>query len=104
MAEDVAEAPCQQQEAAGGEKVCVHHPDERLVGEAEVATYPRERHADDHDVEDDHHLPKADDGECPPAIVGVHGDICSYARCNVQVTMRVVKGARRSVEGSRPGS
>ena len=43
MAEEVAEPAAQQQEAAEGEQVRVHHPGERRLGEAEVLADRRQR-------------------------------------------------------------
>jgi hypothetical protein len=66
-AEDVGEAPAQQEEAAEDERVGADHPLEVLLGEAEVGLDRRERDVHDRDVEHDHELDGAEQRERPPS-------------------------------------
>ena len=72
VAEQVAEPPAEQEEAAERDEVRVHDPRERLVGEAEVLADRRQRHADDRHVEDDHEVAEAEHEQCEPAFAVVH--------------------------------
>src|SRR5205823_376400 len=67
VAEVIAEPPAEQQEAAVGEHVGVHDPDERGLREAQA--FPDRRQGDVHDrrVEHDHQLAGAKDVEREPA-------------------------------------
>ena len=69
-ADQVAEPPGQQHEAAVGDQVGIHHPREAGLREAEVALDRRERHVDDGLVEDDHQKPGAEDEQRQPARAG----------------------------------
>ena len=66
-AEDVADPPPEQEQAAEGERVGGDHPLAAVVGEAEVGLGRRQGDVDDRRVEDDHQLRQAEDGEDPPA-------------------------------------
>ena len=72
VAEEVAEPPAEQEEAAERDEVRVHDPRERLLGEAEVLADRRQRHADDRHVEDDHQVAEAEHEQCEPAFAVVH--------------------------------
>ena len=76
MAEQVAQPPAEQQEAAEGEQVRVHDPGERRLREAEVVPDRRQRDVHDRAVQDDHQIAEAEDveGEPPSSHVQVgHG-------------------------------
>ena len=62
-AEDVAEPAAEQQQAAEGERVGVHHPRQAAPAEAEVGLDVGQRDVHDGAVEHDHQLGAADDGE-----------------------------------------
>ena len=70
---EVAEAPAEQQEAAEGEQVGVHHPGERRVGEAEIALDRRQGDIDDRRVEDDQHVTEAEHVKRQPSPVALEG-------------------------------
>ena len=67
VAEEVAEPPAQQQEAAERQQVGVHDPRERRLGEPEILADRGKRDADDRHVEDDHQVAQAQDEERQPA-------------------------------------
>src|SRR5205823_2426732 len=66
-ADQVAEPAGQQEQAAEGDQVGVHHPGELRLGEAEVALDRRQRDVHDRRVEHDHEHPYAEDHESQPA-------------------------------------
>ena len=67
MAEEVAQPPAEQQEAAEGQQVGVHDPGERLLREAEIVPDRRQRDVHDRPVEHDHQVAEAEDVEGEPA-------------------------------------
>ena len=67
MAEQIAEPPAQQQEAPEGQKVAVHHPGERGLGEAEILLDRGQRHVHDRAVENDHQRAQAENYQGEPA-------------------------------------
>jgi hypothetical protein len=69
MAKEIAEPSAEQEEAAEGDQVRVHHPGERLLREREVRADRRERDAHDRHVEDDHQIAETEDEEREPASV-----------------------------------
>src|SRR6185312_3637524 len=74
-AEQVAESPGEQQEAAEGDEERVDDPGQIALAEMQVMLDRGERHVHDRGVEHDHELGQADNHEGhPPAVVG--GDGC----------------------------
>ncbi len=75
-ADQVAEPAGQEQQAAEGDEERVDHPGEVRLAEAEIGLDRGQRDVHDRDVEDDHQLGEADDGEGRPAaaIGGGAGD------------------------------
>ena len=73
MAEQVAEATAEQEEAAVGEQVAVDDPRERRLGEAEILTDRRQRDVHDRHVEDDHQAAEAEDVQREPAGAAFQG-------------------------------
>ena len=74
-AEQVARPAAEEQEAAEGERVGVHHPLEAVGGEPEISLDGGERDVHDRDVEDHHELREGEDGEDEPPRVGGRGRI-----------------------------
>ena len=70
LAVEVAEPAAEQQEAAEGQQVGVDHPDQRRLGEAEVAADRRQGDVHDRRVEHDHQVAQAEDAEGEPAASG----------------------------------
>ena len=64
--EQVGRAAAEQQEAAEDERVGADHPLQVLLREPEVGLDRGQRDVHDRDVEDDHELHDAEEGECPP--------------------------------------
>ena len=73
-AEQVGDAPAEQQQAAEREGVGGDHPLAVVVGEAELLLGRWERDVHDRHVEHHQQLGDADDGEDQPAPVAVRGD------------------------------
>ena len=70
-ADQVADAPGEQQQAAERDQVGVDHPGEAALGEAEVVLDRRQRDVHDRRVEDDHQHPDAQhDERDPPGALG----------------------------------
>ena len=72
VAEEVAEPPPEEQEAAVREQVRVDDPRQRALGEAEILPDRRQRHVHDRHVENDHQAAQAEDvqGEPAGAVIG----------------------------------
>src|SRR6185312_4323253 len=90
-AEQVGGASAEQQEAAEEQRVGVHHPGERRVGEAEVGLDGGQRDVHDRRVEHDHELAEADDDQREPGIevrviAPFHGRDCS--RSGVRASLK----------------
>jgi hypothetical protein len=71
VAEEIAEPPTQEEEAAEREQICVHYPGQGLLREAEIGPDGRERDVHDRRVEDDHHVSETEQVEREPAFPGV---------------------------------
>jgi hypothetical protein len=71
VAEQVAEPPAQQQEAAERQQVGVHDPRERGLGEAELGPDRRQCHVHDRRVQNDHQIAEAEHHQGQPAAAGV---------------------------------
>ena len=69
--EQVGRAAAQQQEAREGQRVGVDHPLQVDGGEAQILADRRERDVHDRDVEDDHELRQAGQGQNPALACGV---------------------------------
>jgi hypothetical protein len=69
LAEQIAQPPAEQEEAAVGEHVRVHHPYERGLGEAQGFPDRRQRDVHDRRIEHDHQLAGAQHVEREPAFV-----------------------------------
>jgi len=67
--EQVAQPAAQQQEAAVGQHVGVHHPGQRGFGESEVGADRGQRHVHDGGIQHDHQHAQAEHGEGEPAAV-----------------------------------
>ena len=65
-AEEVGEAPAEQQEAAEGERVGVDDPRQVVLVEVERAADRRQRHVHDRGVEDDHELRQGEQRQREP--------------------------------------
>jgi hypothetical protein len=78
MAQEVAEPPSEQEQAAKRDQVCIHDPRERRFREAKIRADRRECDADDRHVEDDHQVTETEDQKCEPEPVvdapGAHLD------------------------------
>ena len=72
-AEEVGDAPAEQQQAAEAQRIGGDHPLALVVGEAELALGGRERDVHDRHVEDDEQLGDADHHEDQPAAIVVGG-------------------------------
>jgi hypothetical protein len=77
--EQVAEPATEEQEAAEGQQVRVHHPGERRLREAEVVADRRQGDVHDRAVEDDHQVAEAEHVEREPAHAGVE---CHLVACS----------------------
>ncbi len=73
LADQVAEAPREQEQAAERDQVGVHDPGEVALGEAEVVLDRRQRDVDDRRVEHDHQQPAAEHVEREPAAIRIWG-------------------------------
>jgi hypothetical protein len=69
LADQVAQAPREQQQAAERDHVGVDHPGEVALGEAQVILDGRQRDVDDRAVDDDHQHGHAEHVEGGPAVV-----------------------------------
>ena len=67
--EQVGRAPAEEQEAAEDERVGADHPLQVLLREPEVDLDRGQRHVHDRDVENDHELDDAEEGERPPLAI-----------------------------------
>ena len=83
-AEDVAEAPAEEQQPAEGERVGVEDPRQRGRAEAEVGVDAGERDVHDGGVEHDHQLGDQDDRDAGGGAAGVRrqlgGQACGAVR------------------------
>jgi hypothetical protein len=68
VAEEVAEPTAEQQEAAEGQQIGVHHPRERRLREPEVVPDRRERDVHDRAVQHDHQIAQTEHVQREPAI------------------------------------
>jgi hypothetical protein len=81
VAEQVAEASAQQQEAAKGEEVGVHDPGQRRLGEGEALPDRGQRDVHDRRIEDDHQAAEAKHDQREPAGAAIHvHSVCSFRR------------------------
>jgi len=72
-ADEVTQAPGQEQQSAERDEVGVHDPGEARLGEAEVLLDRRQRDVHDRLVEDDHQHPRAEDDQRDPAVAVARG-------------------------------
>src|SRR5688572_3215873 len=84
MAVEIAQPPAQQQEAAIGQQVGIHHPHQRGLGKTEVAADRGQRHIHHGRIEHDHQVAQAQDAEGDPAALAVkirgHSGLSSVTR------------------------
>ena len=78
VAEEVAEPPAEQQEAAEREQVGVDDPRERRLGEPEILSDRRQRDVHDRDVEHDHQVAQAEDVEREPSRAAVRWSLLPF--------------------------
>ena len=91
VAEEIAQPPAEQQEAAEREQIGVHHPRQRRLAEAEVVANRREGDVHDRPVEDDHQVAETQDVESEPAtaVIQGHGIVLSLRSSSVPSLRRL---------------